>query len=89
MDLVAKKLDVFLIYEAKIDGSFSEAPFLRFLGGGGLFMYVNENIHSRILNAHIIPDDVEILCVEMKLKKAKMDNYRNLSSPKYERELLL
>ena len=34
-------------------------------------MYVNDNIPSRILNQHTIPDDVEIMCVEINLKKQK------------------
>ena len=82
MDLVATNIDVFLISETKIDDSFPEAQFLydgyskphrkdRTLGGGGLLMYINENIPSRILNAHIIPNDVEIMCVEMNLRKQK------------------
>ena len=37
-------------------------------GGGGVIMYVNENIPSRRLNGHTIPDDVEIMCVEINLK---------------------
>ena len=34
-------------------------------------MYVNENIPSRKLKEHTLPDDVEIMCVEMNLKKQK------------------
>ena len=34
-------------------------------------MYVNENIPSRKLNEHTIPDDVEIMCVEINLKQQK------------------
>ena len=40
-------------------------------GGGGLLLYVNENIPSRTLYAHITPDDMEILCVEINLRKQK------------------
>ena len=82
MDIVSTNLDVFLISETKIDSSFPEGQFLhdgfskphrkdRSLGGGGLLMYVNDNIPSRILNQHTIPDDVEIMCVEINLKKQK------------------
>ena len=45
-------------------------------------MYVNDNIPSRILNQHTIPDDV---CGD-KLKKAKVDHNRNISSSKHGRE---
>ena len=34
-------------------------------------MYVNENIPSRTLHEHSIPDDIEILCVEINLRKLK------------------
>ena len=34
-------------------------------------MYVNENIPSCNLKGHTIPDDVEIMCVEINLKKQK------------------
>ena len=85
MDLVATNLDISLISEMKIDSSFPEAQFLydgyatphrkdRILGGGaggGLLMYVNESIPSRTLNIHNIPNDMEILCVEINLKKQK------------------
>ena len=32
-------------------------------------MYVNENIPSRKLNEHYIPADIEIMCVEINLRK--------------------
>ena len=82
MNLVKENLDIFLISETKIDNSFPDAQFFcegyskpyrkdRCLGGGGLLMFVNDNIPSRILNAHVIPGDIEILCVEINLKKQK------------------
>ena len=82
MDVVATKLDIFLISETKIDGSFPDAQFCyggytnpyrrdRSFGAGGLLMYVNENIPSRILNEHILPNDTEIMCVEVNLRKQK------------------
>ena len=82
MDLVAKKLDLFLISETKIDSSFPDAQFSyegyskphrkdRSLGGGGLLVYVNDNIPSRKLNEHSLPADIEIMCVELNLKKQK------------------
>ena len=82
MDLVAKNIDVFLISETKIDDSFPEAQFSyngyslphrrdRFFGAGGLLLYVNEDIPSKKLKDHILPDDIEILCVEINFKKQK------------------
>ena len=82
MNLVANKLDVFLLSETKIDDTFPDAQFIhegyskphrkdRKLGAGGLLMYINENIPSRKLIEHILPDDIEILCTEINLKKEK------------------
>ena len=82
MDLVKGNLDIFLISETKIDSSFPDAQFYcdgfssphrrdRFLGGGGLLLYVNENIPSRMLNHHYAPDDIEAICVEINLRKQK------------------
>ena len=80
MELVKENLDIFLISEIKIDSSFPDAQFFsqgyskphrkdRCLGGGGLLMNFNENIPLRILNAHVIPGDIEILCVDLNKKK--------------------
>ena len=82
MNMVEGNLDIFLISETKINSSFPDAQFFhegyshphrrdRCLGGGGLLMYVNEDIPSRWLKSHETPDDIEILCVEINLKKQK------------------
>ena len=76
MDMVANDLDIFLIFKKKSNSSFPDAQFLykgfskpyrkdKTLGDWGLLMYVNENIPSRILHEHSIPDDIKILCVEI------------------------
>ena len=90
MIMVEGNLDIFLISETKINNSFPDAQFFhegyshphrgdRCLGGGGLLMYVNDDIPSRLLKSHETPDDIEILCVEINLKKTKMGSFRNLS----------
>ena len=86
MDLVKGKLDILLISETKIDHSFPDAQFCcegftkphrkdrnlgAGMGGGGLLMYINENIPSRLLKEHIIPANIEIMCVEINLRKQK------------------
>ena len=83
MDLVKNNLDIFLISETKIDNSFPDAQFYcegyssphrrdRVKGGGGgLIMYVNEDIPSRLLKEHHAPDDIEVICVEINLRKEK------------------
>ena len=77
MDLVKENVDMFLISETKIDSSFPDAQFLcqgyskPHRKDRCLLMYVNENIPSQILNAHVIPGDIEILFVEINLDKQK------------------
>ena len=82
MNMVEGNLDIFLISETKINNSFPDAQFFhegyshphrrdRCLGGGGLLMYVNENITSRLLKSHDTPEEIEILCVEINLRKQK------------------
>ena len=82
MDLVKENLDIFLISETKIDSSFPDAQFYyegysaphrrdRSMGAGGLLMYVNDDIPSRMLKEHYSPDNIEIICVEINLRKQK------------------
>ena len=94
MNMVEGNLDIFLISETQINNSFPDAQFFhegyshphrrdRCLGGGGgggLLMYVNENIPSRLLKSHDTPEEIQILCVEINLKKQKWVVLRNLSS---------
>jgi len=82
MDMIAKNLDIFLVSETKLNHTFPDALFFkeeysspyrrdRNISGGGLLMYVNRNIASRLLKNHVTPIDVEIMCVEINLKKQK------------------
>ena len=43
----------------------------RVLGGGGLLVNINDSIPSGKLQEHTTPDDIEIVCVEINLKKQK------------------
>ena len=43
----------------------------RKLGGGGLLLYVNENIPTRALLNQNIPNDIETICIEINLRKQK------------------
>ena len=82
MDLVKDYLDIFLISETKIDSTFPESQFHcqgytrpfrrdRSLGAGGLLLYINDDIPSVQKNDHPAPNDVEIVCVEINLRKQK------------------
>ncbi len=82
MNIVNLNLDTFLISETKIDDSFPDAQFTcngyskpyrkdRKLGGGGLLCFVNNNIPSRQLNIDSLPNDIEIISIELNLRKQK------------------
>ena len=94
MSIAKNNLDVFLISETKIDRSFPDAQFYfqgyskphrkdRTLGpGGGLLMYINQNIASRKLKEHNIPENAgkcRNFVRRDKFKKTKMGINRNLS----------
>ena len=82
MEIVKNHLDIFLISETKIDKTFIDTQFYcegfskpyrkdRILGGGGLLLYINEDIPSAQKLGHPNPDDSEIMCVEINLRKQK------------------
>ena len=75
--IIDHKIDIFLISETKLDDSFSVAQFLiksfrapyRF--GGGLLLYIREDIPSKILTCSS-NCDIETLLVEINLRKRKL-----------------
>ena len=82
MDITANNVDVFLISETKIDDSFPNAQFHkheysnpnrrdRTADGGGLLLYINQNIPSKPLRMHTVPEDIEIICTELYIRKQK------------------
>ena len=82
MDVATTNLDIILGSESKIDDSYPVTQFShegyckpyrkdRTIWGGGLLMLVNENIPSNLINKHNLPEDIEIICVEINLRKQK------------------
>ena len=41
------------------------------MNGGGVIVYVRENIHSKLLSKHCFKDDIEGLFVEINFRKIK------------------
>ena len=39
--------------------------------GGGVLMFVREDIPSKILQGHVLPGDMEVLPIEINLRKTK------------------
>ena len=81
-DFVVGHLDFLLIAESNLDDSFPNSslklpvfltPFRRdrTCFGGGLLVYVREDIPATLLSSMIIPESVECLIIEIRLKKVK------------------
>lgn len=81
-DLVRNKIDVLLITETKLDDSFPESQFLipgfstpyrvdRNNTGGGIMLYIREDIPSKQINHYPTCTDIECVFVELSLYKKK------------------
>ena len=81
-DTVLKYVDVLVLTETKLDDSFPKAQFLvdgfsepyrydRNRKGGGIMIYIRENIPSKLLEKHNFSDDIEGLFVELNFRKVK------------------
>ena len=81
-ELVLKYVDMLVLTETKLDDSFPNSQFLvdgfsepfridRNRSGGGIVIYVRENIPSKLLTRHFFPNDIEGLFVELGFRKYK------------------
>ena len=75
-------IDILVVTETKLDASFPTSQFQiegysapyrkdRDRKGGGVLIYVREDIPSKQLNKHSFPDDIEGLFLEINLRKTK------------------
>ena len=75
-------IDILLVVETKLDATFPESQFViegysapyRLDGnrnGGGILIYVREDIPSKKLSKHNFPDDIEGFFIEINLRKTK------------------
>ena len=73
-------LDILIITETKLDNTFPVSQFHidgyskpyrldRNRNGGGIIIYVREDIPNRMLTKHNFPDNIEGLFIELKLRK--------------------
>ena len=81
-EIVLKYIDSLLITETKLDGTFLNAQFL-FPGfykpfrldsdrkGGGVMIYVREDIPSKLFKKHVLPVDIECIFLELHFRKGK------------------
>ena len=80
--IIQGKVDILVITETKLDASFPNIQFLiegysppyrmdRNKNGGGILIYVREDIPSKELTTHFFPDDIEGIFIEINLRKTK------------------
>ena len=82
-EVIGKNIDILTIQETKLDSSFPIGQFLiegysepyrldRNRNGGGVMIYVREDIPSRLLSKHTFTKAIEGLFVEVNLRKTKL-----------------
>ena len=79
--LIKEHIDICLLTETKLYNSFPNQQFHlngyklflkdRNKFGGGIAFYVNEIIPCKILNTHDLPDNIELLLLEISMKSRK------------------
>ena len=76
------KVDILILTETKLDESFPTTQFLiegyskpfrldRNRNGGGLLVYIREDIPSKELKSHTLAEDIEGIFIEINLRKCK------------------
>ena len=77
-----KHVDILVITETKLDNSLPTSQFLvkgfvepfrldRNRNGGGVMIYIWDDIPSRLLSEHVFPKDIEGLFIELNFRKYK------------------
>ena len=80
--VINDNIDILVLVETKIDDTFPESQFFingfskpyridRNRNGGGVMIYVRQDIPSKRLSKHNLPSDIECLRVEINLRKSK------------------
>ena len=74
-EIVLEYINILVVTETKLDDTFRNAQFLvpgfskpfhldRNRKGGGVMIYVSENIPSKLLSKHVLPSDIECIFLE-------------------------
>ena len=82
-EIIGTNLDILTIQETKLDASFPSGQFFidgysepyrldRNRNGGGVMIYVREDIPSKLLNKHTFTKAIEGLFIEINLRKTKL-----------------
>ena len=89
--LVQKNIDILIVGETKLDDTFPTNQFSingfskpyrmdRNRFGGGIMIFIREDIPSKLMSNHTFPNDIESLLIEINLKKSTflfLDGYRS------------
>ena len=81
-EAVSENIDILMVSETKFDMSFQTSQFViqgfpapfrldRTNTGGGILVYVRDNIPSKLLNISYVSSDTECLAIEINLRKTK------------------
>ena len=81
-EAVFRNIDILMVSETKTDMSFPTSQFIiqgfaapfrldRAHTGGGILVYVRDDIPSKLLNISYVPCDTKCLAIEINLRKAK------------------
>ena len=91
-EVILKNIDILVITETKLDDTFQLGQFYvegftmtykldRNCNGGGVIIYVREDIPSKILEKHKLPQDVEDMFVVLNLRKIEWLLFGTYHSP--------
>ena len=80
--MVSSYFDVIIKTETKLDDSFPKAPFCidgfsipsrldRNRNGGGVMIYAQDGIPSKMLTKHNLAEDIEAAFIELNIRKCK------------------
>ena len=80
--IISGKVDIMIIVETKLDDSYPTSQFSingysrpfrldRDKRGGGILLYIREDIPCKILESHYLPSDIEGIFVELNFRKTK------------------
>ena len=90
--MIQGKVDILVITETKLDNTFLTSQFMiqgfsepyridRNRYGGGVMIYIREDIPSRLLKKHNFPVDIEGMFIEINLRKTKWVHFGSYHPP--------
>ena len=82
-EMINGNIDILVLTETKLDGTFPRSQFRipgyrvpyrkdRDTHGGGVMIYVREDIPSDILRKHVLEENIEAIFIQVNLKKFKL-----------------